>query len=159
MVEDVCRSVKRHGIRIVAVIIGHLTDIAPVQFAARALRDEGMLVLHLFHPGMDFILKNMCETERAHPRVIHAAEVETSLMLALRPDLCQMDKAKVEYPTFPLWYGHLPICTKKIVRTGTYGNAAAASAEKGGKMVDVIVSNIVRILRAVEKDEQTLLAM
>ncbi len=31
MVEDVCRSVKRHGIRIVAVIIGHLTDATPVQ--------------------------------------------------------------------------------------------------------------------------------
>jgi len=159
IVEDVCRSVKGHGIEIVGVIIGHVTDIPPVQFAARALRDEGMLVLYLFHPGLDLILKNICETERAHPRVVHAAEVETSLMLAVRPDLCQMDKARVEYPDFPVWYGYLPVSTKEIVKTGTYGNAAAANAEKGRKMLDSIVSNIVRILRAVEEDREKLLAM
>ena len=159
IVEDVCRSVKSHGIEIIGVIIGHVTDIPPVQFAARVLRDEGMLVLYLFHPGLDLIIKNVCETERAHPRVVHAAEVETSLMLALRPDLCQMKKAKVEYPRFPVWYGYLPTSAKEIVKTGTYGNAAAASAEKGKKMVDRIVSNIVRILRAVEEDRERLLAM
>ncbi|MBC7264748.1 MAG: creatininase family protein [Chloroflexi bacterium] len=159
MVEDVCRSVKGQGIDIVAVIIGHLTDVPPVQFAARNLREEGMLVLYLFHPGLDYILKHICETKRAHPRVVHAAEVETSLMLALRPDLCQMDKAKVEYPDFPVWYDYVPLSTKGIVRTGTYGDATAASAEKGKKMVDVIVSNIVKILRAVEEDKERLLAM
>lgn len=158
-IEDVCRDVKGHGIEIVGVITGHLPNIPPVQYAARVLRDEGMLVLYLFHPGLDLVFKDICESERAHPRVVHAAEVETSLMLALRPDLCQMDKAQVEYPDFPVWYGHLPVSTKEIVRTGTYGDATAASAEKGRKMVDVIVSNTVKILRAVEEDKEGLLAM
>lgn len=78
----------------------------------------------------------------------HAGELETSLVLALKPDLVKGRSAE-EYPSFPK-----PIVVKdklKYWRGGVWGNPEKASAEKGRRAVATILNKLVEIVDSLEK--------
>lgn len=90
----------------------------------------------------------------------HACIMETSLMLALRPELVYMDRANVE-EAIPLtrlapfgklkvktsfdWYGEAP--------NQAYGDPTKATKAFGDWVVDTACSNLVNVIRAVKADK------
>lgn len=74
----------------------------------------------------------------------HAAEVETSLMLALNPETVRMTDATSEKPIFP---AHLLVRdSKKFMKSGVMGNAKIASIEKGTTILNLLVNKISEVI-------------
>lgn len=92
---------------------------------------------------------------------IHGGFIETSVMLALRPDLVAMDKAQdfsSEQARFRRDFTHLRAygphafgwMMRDLSPTGVTGNAAAASAEAGRKILDHAVTGFLELLADVD---------
>ena len=79
--------------------------------------------------------------------VEHGGVFETSLMLALHPDLVDMDRV-VDHPpaTFPP-FDTFPVVPERTPEPGTLSSARAASREKGRLILDVCVRGIAVALR------------
>ena len=84
-------------------------------------------------------------------------ELETSVILHFRPDLVQMDKAEkdMDYPKTKYFFWdlqkpsrvHFQEFFSRTSRTGTKGDPTPATAEKGAKVVECVVSNMVELVR------------
>ncbi len=78
----------------------------------------------------------------------HAGEIETSVMLALRPELVK-GRSKEEYPSFPK-----PMVVKEKLKYwpgGVWGNPEKASREKGEQVIALILEKITDIIDMIEK--------
>jgi creatinine amidohydrolase len=77
----------------------------------------------------------------------HAAIVETSLMLALRPDLVRTeliaDDAAAEHPFYEL----LPAPPSHVPASGVLARASKGSASKGARLADMLVERLAGALR------------
>ena len=147
IVKDICHSLHRHGVKTVVLLSGHKGNVAPMKIAARELIEEiPIKVLTLSYPKMDELTRGVVETEPWHGGTIHAGEVETSLVLAVEPDLCQMDKAIVDYPPVPAGYDYTPTFWPEFSQTGVFGDARVATAEKGREILERLVTSIVEII-------------
>lgn len=99
---------------------------------------------------------------------IHGGFIETSVMLALRPDLVDMGKAQ-DFPSAQEGYlrdfRHLRAygphafgwMMRDLSEAGVVGNAAAASAEAGEKILDHAVSGFLELLEDVDRFDLALL--
>ena len=88
---------------------------------------------------------------------IHAGEIETAVMLALHPDLVQMDKAR-DFPSrqreFAERFTHLRAygphafgwTMADLNPNGAAGNAAAATADKGEALIEHAVDGLTALL-------------
>jgi creatinine amidohydrolase len=139
-------SVHRAGVQKMIVINSHGGNVPMVDIVARELRvRHDMLVVgtawsRLGHPeGI---------TSAEEPLYgIHGGDIETSMMLHLRPDLVKMDLAEDFRSTqlklaseFKHLRAHGPVQfgwkAQDLNPKGTVGNARAATAEKGSAVVD-----------------------
>jgi creatinine amidohydrolase len=90
----------------------------------------------------------------------HAGPGETSMMLALRPDL--VDMAKIPVGDEGKARGRLQALREAGVQTGIWwyadhpthyaGNAAHGTAEAGERILDAIAQSIARAVRAIKAD-------
>jgi creatinine amidohydrolase/Fe(II)-dependent formamide hydrolase-like protein len=98
----------------------------------------------------DVDLAALCDT----PNDVHAGEIETSTSLATRPHLVHMDQAKKFVPKFSSQY--LDFSTKRSVEwfartlristNGVLGDPTKATREKGEKMWEVMIRNLVELV-------------
>lgn len=155
VLRDILREFARHGARRVAVMDGHMENESFITEAIElALRDlaalgvTDMTVLKFGH--WHFIAP---ETERAlFPdglpswELEHAAVMETSVMLHLRPDLVRValipDHAPAVFPRYDAY----PTDTRPIPPSGALSSARGASAEKGRIYVEQVVADIAATL-------------
>ncbi|NOX19862.1 MAG: creatininase family protein [Nitrospirae bacterium] len=89
-------------------------------------------------------LSEIAETENDS----HAGELETSLILAIRPELVK-GSSKEEYPTFPK-----PLIVRDKLKYwpgGVWGNPQKATREKGERVLNIIVKKLIEIIKEVEK--------
>lgn len=143
---DLGRGLKRSGARALIMVNGHFGNREPIALAARALKEEiAFPVLHLDYPGIERFAERLCESKPAAPTFYHADEVETSMTLALAPDLVRMEKAQPEYPDFPELLGMTPLQLDRFNKSGVFGDPRPATAEKGRALIDGIVSESVRL--------------
>lgn len=143
---DLGRSVARAGVQRLAIVNAHGGQPQLVDLVAQRLRREaGMLVARIttFHLGGTEGLFEADELRFG----LHGGEVETSLMLHVRPDLVRMDAAQdfrsaaserergarsleVEGGTGIAWQA------EDLNPHGVTGNAARADAERGRILLD-----------------------
>lgn len=141
VVLDIGRELKRMGVPVLVTLNGHFGNREPIVLAARTLRDEGLGVIHLDYPALDELAADICDSAPAGPGFFHADEVETSMMLALRPDSVRMEKAVAEYPVFPATFGVEPMQLGDFNQSGVFGDPCPSTADKGRRLIDGIVSN------------------
>jgi mycofactocin system creatininase family protein len=161
MVYDIGMSCARHGITKLVIVNGHGGNAPTLQFAAQLVnRDAHIFTTVDTGETSDVDLAELCET----PNDVHAGEFETSTTLAVRPDLVRMERAEAFVPEFSSryldfstrrsveWYAK----TVKISPTGVLGDPTVASAEKGRRMWEIMVANLVELveeLKALTLDE------
>ena len=122
--------------------------------AARLLNVEhrGAVCASCFYLTSDESAETIAEV-RTTPRggMAHACELETSLYLALRPDLVQMERAVSEIPssyTKHVWMdwsdGPLSLMPhwSALTESGVTGDATAATAEKGRVLLERAVAEV-----------------
>ena len=148
LVEGVVRSVLRHGFRRVVLLNAHGGN----ENALRSITDE--LTPKLGAPIVQFTywyaaavaIAKILETQGG---LQHACEAETSMMLAVRPELVATDR-------IPLAKANTSPDVGDVVGGGVYrwrsiasrsgsgviGNPEAASAEKGERLFDAIADSV-----------------
>ena len=143
---DIGDSVARAGIRKLIIINSHGGNVPMVDIVARELRvRRQMLVVATAWSRFGEPPGLIPEEETIYG--IHGGEVETSVMLHLRPDLVRMDRAadfrstQQEYvERFRRLRAHGPVQfgwqAGDLNPAGVVGNAAAASTEKGAAIVE-----------------------
>ena len=98
MIEEIGAGLQRMGVRGLVIINGHFGNREPIALAARALVQAGLPVLHLDYPGLEVLAAGICDSPPAGPGFFHADEVETAMMLALRPEAVDLTRAQVRIP-------------------------------------------------------------
>jgi creatinine amidohydrolase len=146
VIKDVAHSVERYGIKMLVLVNGHDANNASMKYATRELADElDIPVIYLFYPNFNKIMEEHCESPTWHG-MIHACEFETSLMLAIKPELVDMNKAVREYPEKPRLYGKSSISLGDLSKSGVYGDATLATKEKGEAMLNLFLPEMEQII-------------
>jgi creatinine amidohydrolase len=155
--SEIGRSVRRSGVKKLVLFNSHGGQVSIMDVVARDLRiREGMLVMAYswFAAGIPDGL--FAEDEKRGG--IHAGAIETSMMLHLHGDLVDMAKAANFEPAMvrmeregyrrltAVGAGRMGWKAADLHASGACGNAAAADAEKGRKLVEHAASALVELL-------------
>lgn len=160
--------VAASGVKKLVLFNAHGGQVGALDLVARDLRARiGLLVYSLSWFNLPLIdeqgqdLAQLFSSEE-HRFGIHAGEIETSLMLALRPDQVRM--AQAEYfrsssqeraPDFPILgngkTAKLGWQMQDYNANGAVGNARAATAEKGRAVVDAAGRSLARMLAEIDQ--------
>ena len=143
---DIGSGLQRMGCGGLVLINGHFGNREPIALAARRLMGQGLPVIHLDYPGMEKLAGEICESRPAAPGFYHADEVETAMMLALRPEAVDMARAAPEYPEFPPTFGSEPMQLRDFVSSGVFGDPRSATAAKGEALIAGIVAESLRLI-------------
>jgi creatinine amidohydrolase len=147
LIKDVAHSVSRYGTELLAVINGHEANNSSMKYVARELQDElRMPMIYFFYPGLSEVMEKYGDSQTWHG-MVHACELETSLMLALYPEYVQMQKAVAEYPEKPPLYGKSTISLGDLSESGVYGDPTRATEEKGKRMLGAFVKSIAESIK------------
>ena len=154
--RDVIRGLAVKGARRLVVVNGHVENAWPVlegiDLALRELRRDGItdvVVLRLSYwdlvrpETLDRIFPN------GYPGIDleHASLLETSLMLALRPDLVEPEKIPADGPArFPA-YDRMPGHAGYLPPSGVLANAKGASADIGATLLEDHMNLIIEAVR------------
>lgn len=146
VIRGICRSVARHGFRRMALLNGHGGN----EWALRCVADD--LTPALGFPVVAFTYWSVAAAQVAgiltrKRRLLHACEAETSMMLALRPDLVDMARAPPAVAAPDEGVGMHRWRTLESVSTGgTIGVPAAAMAETGVSLIAAVANAVAEAL-------------
>lgn len=154
-VYDIGMSMANNGIKKIIILNGHGDNAPTLNYAAQMInRDAGIFVCVDTGETSDVDLYNLIDT----PNDIHAGEIETSTTLAIRPEMVDMSKAVNETMKFEnrfldfdneraiSWY----VRTNKLSGSGVMGDATKASAEKGVKMWQCMIRQLVKFVESIK---------
>ena len=151
MTRDVIREFARHGIRKLAIVVGHTENLMftteACDLALRDLRAAGITDMKLMHMGYwefstEETLKKVFPDGFPSWNLEHAGVMETSVMLYLQPELVHFDQVPQHPPAdFPP-YDVFPVEPHRIPASGALSSGKTASAEKGKYMLDEYVEAI-----------------
>ena len=165
---DIGESVAAAGIRKLVLFNAHGGQVSVLDIVARDLRVRmGMLVYSVSwfnlpltnEQGADANQLFSAEEQRFG---IHAGDIETSMMLALRPALVDMTRAanfpsssQTRAPAFPILgngkSAKLGWQMQDYNAAGAVGNAAAATAGKGRIVVDASARSLAQLLVEIDR--------
>lgn len=146
-VGDIVRSMHRHGLKKFIILDGGVSTHPVMSTLARDLHEAlgvRVAVTNILGLGAE-VQDEISEQEQGG----HADEMETSNMLAIRPELVQMDKAVKEYQQFlpgvfgPTGIRKFTIGGKMNTKSGINGDATLATAEKGFKSLEAMARDII----------------
>ena len=148
LIRDICRSILRHGFHRIVLLNGHggnnnglrvITDELSIELRAPILQ------LTYWHAAAEPI-KSILERQK---ELLHACEAETSMMMALRPELVAVDRialgevdaaadlsALIGSGLYAWW------TVVSISRSGVIGFPTAASKAKGDRLLTAITQEL-----------------
>lgn len=153
LVVELAGGLRRVGVQGLVLLSAHLGNAAALKKATRALEESGGLpAIALTYPGLSAVAAEVRERPESHPSIMHADELETSIMLALDPDRVRMDQAVAEYPDYPAHFDVAAVRWDTVSRTGVFGDATAATRDKGEQIVDRVVDAATRLIDSWKKE-------
>lgn len=156
-VQDIVRELARHGVRQLVIMNGHFENswfvIEGVDLALRELRQSGIDDFRIMMLSYwDFITDPEVVT-KLYPDnfpgwdLEHGGLFETSLMLALYPNLVDMNEVVAHPPAeFPP-YDMFPVVPDRTPGPGTLSSAENASRDKGELILETCVAGIAAAIR------------
>ncbi len=152
MVGDIIRSLHRHGTKKFFILDGGVSTHYPLLTLARDLHNElgiYVAVTNILGLGIE-IEEEIAEQESGG----HADEIETSCMLAIRPELVQMNRAVKEIGTVvPGAVGangviKVSLGGKMLTKSGINGDATLATVDKGEKALAAMAQDMIIYLES-----------
>jgi creatinine amidohydrolase len=142
-VKEVCLALAYYSVNRIAVVNGHGGNLYALREMARELREEGIFVsIFQWWTAAVNLLPDLFEDEEQG----HAAAEETSVNLALHPEIVDVDAAVDEEPrrhNLRLEGITLTLDTVDYTGSGVFGRSTTASAEKGRRVFEVAVNKLV----------------
>jgi creatinine amidohydrolase len=160
VLRDIAEGVVRAGVKKILLMNSHGGNSALISTAALDLRARhGVLAVTCSWARFGYPDGLFSAAEQRHG--IHGGEIETSLMLAFRPELVDMGRAKNFPPATldferdfawlradrPAGFGWM---TQDLSPAGAMGDASRATAEKGEATADYWATAFIELLRDVE---------
>lgn len=152
LIQDIVRSLHSNQLKRFIIISGHASQIhlSALQEAGESLLEEmpsdvNIAVVSAYALAQE-VAGEICETEDDS----HAGEIETSLMLHLKPHLVK-GRGKKEYPHFP----H-PLLTRKkrkYWKNAVWGDPHKASAKKGEIISQRLIEKIGELVKQIDTFE------
>ena len=156
VVRDVLLELVRHGVRRIVLVNGHYENVWPsvegIELTLDAIgrdRTGNLRILRVDHWDM----VKPATLDRIFPdgypgiALEHASVLETSMMLALRPDLVDLSKALDDGPAQFKPYDRYPLPPNEVPPSGVLSLTEGSSAEKGRWLIDDAVAGIVEAIR------------
>lgn len=160
VVRDIALGAKLAGFRRLALVNAHGGNTALLLMMAREIRAETGLMVFTMASSAGAVDPIEITPEEARFG-IHANDWETSILLALEPDLVDMDKAVRAFPQFPesqnlsLTQGNAVVAwlTRDWSPTGVFGDATVATVEKGRARLEACVVKLAEVLMEISRFE------
>jgi creatinine amidohydrolase len=149
MMIDICLDLKSQGFKKIGIVQGHggIFVMNPIVRELNADHNPDLMVAKLDIMETcwpKYLSLGLLEEKQG----LHAEEMETSLMLYLHPELVNMTKAVDFIPSIPRSYlnygGILRYCPD-----GVWGEATKGTAEKGKRLFEVSVGELVKEMNKV----------
>ena len=151
VISDLLSSLIQNKIRRVLIINGHDGNIGPIEVAARSIKNK--------HPEMTiacleswWILVGQLKKDlfEVWSGLGHGGEAETSAILAVRPDLVNMESAPKE--VIPKLPENIRIFWKfdELTSTGATGAPQKASIEKGNEILQMLEDLLLSFIKEME---------
>lgn len=173
VISDVCSSLISHGFKKILILNGHrVANLPPIEIAASKIRNTTQAYVAILDLALIVVeeVRKICESDVGG--FGHADEIETSFMLYKHPELVDMTKAEKNVsplksrffrsfispdnglsgnrfwsnPTIEEW-------RKSTEPHGMKGDASLGTSEKGKKIFEAIVENIIEVIDEINKIE------
>lgn len=149
LVYDVLSELVRNNVRKVVVISGHAgrMHMSAIRLAAEKIAEEKnvkILVLSDYELLYDEKGRKFLKRISIPEWDAHGGAIETSRVMISRPDLVKQ-KGKKSLPKIPKY--HVLRNPEKYFPEGITGDPSIASKEKGKKITDWVVNEIVRLIK------------
>ncbi|MDQ0392788.1 creatininase [Labrys monachus] len=156
VIRDVLLDLFRHDVRRIVVVNGHYENIWPavegIELMLDAVgreRSDGLVVLRIDHWDMvrPETIARIFPDGYPGIELEHASVIETSMMLALRPDLVDLRAALHDGPARFRPYDRYPVPPSEVPPSGVLSLTEGSSAEKGEWLLADAVDGIERAVR------------
>lgn len=153
IIQDILESLIMNNVKRILILNGHDGNIGPMEVASRNIKDkhpEVMIAcLESWWTLVGQIDKSLFEVWNG---LGHGGEAETSTMLAIRPDLVNMEYAPGQViPKLPDNAIRIYWKFNELTKTGTTGAPQKASATKGIEAIKILENVIISFLKDMEK--------
>jgi creatinine amidohydrolase len=165
LLTEVAESVARAGVRKLVIVNSHGGNVPAIAIAARELRVRlGLLVVACSWSRFGYPPGLFTEEERTHG--VHAGDIETSIMLAHRPDAVRTEQVG-NFPSAALameqefkWLGAerpsgFGWAVQDLHASGAVGDASAASGPKGAAALAYGAQAFIELLGEVDRFDLT----
>ena len=160
VLHDIAASVARAGFRRLAFFNGHGGNMALLDVAARDVRAATGLMTFCLQPHL-YIDPPFAISDDEQRFGFHAGELETSLVLAIKPELVDMSRAVRHIARFPdtdtllNYFG--PAATAWLAddwsESGVFGDATLGTVEKGEAMLEHASQKLVKLVEVISTFE------
>lgn len=156
LIYEIGMSAARNGITKLVIVNGHGGNLPALKLAAQEInRDAHIFTSVDTGETSDVDVAAIADTDAD----LHAGEIETSTTLATRPHLVHMESALSCVPRFSSeyldftstrsveWFAH----TERISPSGVLGDPTIASREKGERIWEIMIQNLVEFVEGIRK--------
>lgn len=145
-IKEICLSISRYGIKKFYVLNTGVSTARALKLAAEELKQNGISLKFTDIQSIGGeVEREVTEQEGGS----HADEIETSIMLYIKPEVVKMEGAVKDYRPKRGEGGLTRDPNKPGIYSpsGVYGDATLATREKGQKIVEAMVKNIIHELK------------
>jgi creatinine amidohydrolase len=156
VLRDLCRSITRAGFRRVLIVNGHGGNMTALNALTTELTREleAPIAVTTYFTLAEAAIAEILEDQKG---VMHACEAETSMMMAVRPDLVTTDRLDqatgptasdaraILSPTLHRWRSF-----KEMSPSGVFGDARRATSEKGERLLTAVADALASRIAAGE---------
>lgn len=164
LLENTCREIARNGLKKIVIVNAHGGNGSLMHFLAQAqLASPRDYVVYIAEPPLS--AEDQAVTDAQWETTVdgHAGEIESSMILSIRPDLVHADQLRDDDEGMP--QGRLQHLLDLGVSTGIWwyadhpthfrGNGIPAAAEKGDSFLAARARALALAIRAIKDDTET----
>ena len=162
VVSDLCLTFAKSGFRKIVFVNGHYDNTYAIAFGCARVADrlpEGTRAYPLTY--WEGFPPERARQFMGGDKGLHANEGEVSTLLAINPDLVDMSLANTELPSFPsyktsaggqhtAYFLTTPGSLYRITKSGTWGDATKATAEKGRQFLEWGAEAVLTLLEDID---------
>jgi creatinine amidohydrolase len=163
LIEDLCLTFSEAGFRRIIFLNGHFDNTFAIAYGCANAAEklpEGCRAFPINY--WDGLSPEQTAQYYGSEKGLHANATETSAVLAINPDLVDMERANTELPNFPpvkvpsapihtAFFLTAPGSVWRITESGTWGDADHATVEMGKTFLEAVTTATLDLIKDIEK--------